>query len=266
MLTTIFSINSIKICSISEAGLLRCCKLEGTIRVDYLQVFLTTILSVVVLFAITRILGYRQLSEMRLFDYINGITIGSIAAELAIAERNEIGTILVSMLIYGIATLLLSFLTDKSIMLRRFITGKPIILLDKGKLCYKNFKKSRLDINEFLMKCRNNGYFDLSQIDTAILEPNGRVSFIPTAPNKPVTASDIEVLPTQEAILANVVLDGKVVESSLATIGKDKKWLIKTLCDMGVSDISKVFLATCDNKFKITFYEKNEKRPSDILE
>ncbi|MCM1544811.1 MAG: DUF421 domain-containing protein [Ruminococcus sp.] len=233
---------------------------------NYLQVLLTTILSVVVLFAITRILGYRQLSEMSLFDYINGITIGSIAAELAIAPKSEIGTILVSMIIYGAATLLLSFVTDKSIVMRRFITGKPIILLDKGKLCYDNFKKARLDINEFLMKCRNNGYFDLSQLDTAILEPNGRVSFIPTALNKPVTASDIEVLPTQETILANVILDGKVVESSLSAIGKDQKWLMKTLCDMGVSDIGKVFLATCDSKFKITFYDKSKKQPKDILE
>ncbi|MCM1364054.1 MAG: DUF421 domain-containing protein [Faecalibacterium sp.] len=233
---------------------------------DYLQVFLTTILSVVVLFAITRILGYRQLSEMSLFDYINGITIGSIAAELATCEKNETGTILFSMVIYGIATLLLSFMTDKSMILRRFITGKPIILLDKGKLCYKNFKKARLDINEFLMKCRNNGYFDLSQLDTAILEPNGRVSFIPTSPNKPVTASDIEVQPQQETILADVIIDGKIIESTLNTLGKDKKWLTKTLCDQGITDVSKVFLATCDNTFKITCYEKSSKTPSDILE
>ncbi len=238
----------------------------GSDIVDYLQVILTTIVSVVVLFAITRILGYRQLSEMSLFDYINGITIGSIAAELATSEKNEFGTILVSMLIYGVITLFLSFLTDKSMAMRRFITGKPIVLIDKGKLCYKNFKRARLDINEFLMKSRNNGYFDLSQIDTAIFEPNGRVSFIPTSPNKPVTASDIKAQPKQETVLTNVIIDGKIMDKNIETLGKDRLWLISKLNNMGVTDISEVFLATCDKTLSITFYEKSKRQPKDILE
>ena len=130
------------------------------------------------------------MSELSLFDYVNGITIGSIAAELATAERGEILTILIAMIIYGMITLLIAFITDKSLTMRKMITGKPITLMKQGKLYYYDgFRKARLDINEFLMKCRNNGYFDLTQVDTAVLEPNGRVSFIPTAANKPVTVS-----------------------------------------------------------------------------
>ncbi|MGN0467975.1 MAG: DUF421 domain-containing protein [Acutalibacteraceae bacterium] len=233
---------------------------------DYIQVILTTILSVTVMFIITRILGYRQLSELSLFDYVNGITIGSIAAELATAQRDEIGTILVAMVLYGLTTLFIAFLTDKSLAARKFITGKPIILLENGKLCYKNFKKARLDINEFLMKCRNNGYFDLSQLNCAILEPNGRVSFIPTAINKPLTASDINALPKQEKIMANVIIDGKIVESSLIAVGKDKQWLIKTLRQQNIDDIDNIFLATCDESFNVTCYKKVLLEPKDILE
>ena len=151
---------------------------------EYLRIVLTTLLSVLTLFVITRIIGYRQLSELSLFDYINGITIGSIAAELAIAPKEDIWKILLAVIIFGLTTLLISFLTDKSYAVRKIVTGKPIFLIDKGKFCYKNFKKSHIDMNEFLMKCRNSGYFDLSQINTAILEPNGKVSFIPMAANK----------------------------------------------------------------------------------
>lgn len=233
---------------------------------DYLQVLLTTLLSVVVLFVITRILGYRQLSELSLFDYVNGITIGSIAAELATAERGEILQITIAMVLYGIATLLLALLTDKSIGARRIITGRPIVLFENGKLCYENFKKARLDVNEFLMKCRNNGYFDLAQLNTAILEPNGRVSFIPSANNKPVTVSDIGVLVNQERLVANVVIDGKVIQSSLDAIGKDKNWLMKTLGRQGNDDLSKIFLATADSNYNLTCYKKSKAKPKDVLE
>lgn len=232
----------------------------------YLQVTLTTVLSAVTLLLITRLLGYRQLSELSLFDYVNGITIGSIAAELATAEKDEIGPILMAIIIYGLFTLFIAFLTDKSIVLRRIITGKPILLVDKGNVLYKNFKKARLDMSEFLMKCRNNGYFDLSQIYTAVLEPNGRVSFIPTSLNKPVTAEDIKAAPQQENILADVVLDGKIVESNITAVGKDKKWLISALHKMGVENIDELFLVTCDDKYNLTCYKKIMTQAPDILE
>lgn len=233
----------------------------------YLQVVLTTFLSVVVLLIITRILGYRQLSELSLFDYVNGITIGSIAAELATAEKREmIGPIFVAMVIYGLATLFVAFLTDKSLVLRRIITGKPIILVDNGTLLYKNFKKARLDISEFLMKCRNNGYFDLSQINTAILEPNGRVSFIPSAIYKPTTAEDLKLVPKQDKVIADVVLDGKIVQSNLKSIGKDEKWLIGALHSEGIDNISELFLVTCDDKYSLTCYKKSMKVSTDVLE
>ncbi len=157
----------------------------------YLKVVLTTILSVVLLFAITRLIGYRQLSELSLFDYINGITIGSIAAELATCEQGETLQISIAMVIYGIFSILVAFLTDKSTKLRKLFVGNPTLLMKNGRLYYEGFRKSRLDVNEFLMKCRNNGYFDITQIDTAILEPNGRVSFLPVSQNRPVTPKDM---------------------------------------------------------------------------
>lgn len=223
----------------------------------YLQIFLTSILSIVVMFLITKMLGYRQLSELSLFDYITGITIGSIAGDLAIAEKEDILPFLFSMVIYGFVTLLISFSTNKSFYLRKLITGRPVVLIDKGKFIYKNFKKVHIDINEFLVKCRNSGYFDISAINTAIMEPNGKVSFIPMAADKPVTASDIKAVPKQEVLFANVIVDGKIVQTALESVGKDKKWLVSKLRSMGYDEYENIFLATCDNNLTVTCYKKD---------
>ena len=137
--------------------------------------------SLVILFLLTKLMGNREISQLTMFDYIVGITIGSIAAEMSTSLENNFIEPVVAMLIYGIVSFSISFFTCKSLNMRRFFTGKAKILLDNGKLYRKNFKSAKLDINEFLMECRINGYFNLSDIQTAILEPNGRISFLPKA-------------------------------------------------------------------------------------
>lgn len=232
----------------------------------YLKVVLTTILSVVLLFVITRLIGYRQLSELSLFDYINGITIGSIAAELATCEQGETLQISIAMVIYGIFSILVAFLTDKSTKLRKLFVGNPTLLMKNGRLYYEGFRKSRLDVNEFLMKCRNNGYFDITQIDTAILEPNGRVSFLPVSQNRPVTPRDMKLSVTQDALVANVIIDGKVIDKSLDAIGKDRKWLKDRLKNRNYSDYQQILLASCDERGMLTVFEKNEQKGKNCLE
>ena len=232
---------------------------------SYVQVILTALLSVVVLFLITRLIGYRQLSELSLFDYINGITIGSIAAELATGEKDKIGEILVAMVIYGAFAIILALITDKSITMRRLIVGNPIVLMNNGRLYYEGFKKSRIDVNEFLMKCRNNGYFDITQIDTAIMEPNGRVSFLPVSEDRPATPKDMKIAVMQDELVANVIIDGKVIEKSLTMIGKDETWLRNQLKNQRKTDLSQILLASCDSKGTLTVFLKSKKKSSSCL-
>lgn len=233
---------------------------------SYIQVILTSLLSVVVLFLITRLIGYRQLSELSLFDYINGITIGSIAAELATCKKDEIVEILIAMIVYGAFAIVLAFITDKSITMRRVIVGNPTVLMKNGRLFYEGFKKSRLDVNEFLMKCRNNGYFDITQIDTAIMEPNGRVSFLPVSEDRPATPKDMKIAVTQDELVANVIIDGKVIEKSLTAIGRDSAWLRNQLKSRRQTDLSQILLASCDSKGTLTVFLKSDKKSSSCLE
>lgn len=232
----------------------------------YLRVILTSILSVSLLFVITRLIGYRQLSELSLFDYINGITIGSIAAELATCEDGDAFKISIAMVIYGAFTILVAFLSDKSIALRKAFVGNPTLLMKNGRLYYEGFRKSRLDVNEFLMKCRNNGYFDITQIDTAILEPNGRVSFLPVSQDRPATPKDMKLSVTQDALVANVIIDGKVIEKSLSAIGKDEKWLRDRLKNQNYTDYSRILLASCDERGTVTVFEKTSGKGKNCIE
>ena len=136
---------------------------------DILHIILTSLGSIVVLFILTKLMGYRQMSQLSMFDYINGITIGSIAAEMATSLEDSVMPPVVAMIVYALVAILLSTLSEKSIFLRRFIVGKSIILLNNGKLYYKNLKKARLDLGEFLIQCRINGYYDLGQLQTLSL-------------------------------------------------------------------------------------------------
>ncbi len=219
----------------------------------FLQTVLTSVFSVLALFILTRLTGARQISQLSVFDYINGITVGSIAADLAVAKEEDFFHVLISFAVFGFFTLLFAFLTDKSILARRIITGGPILLFSKGRIFKDNFKAARLDINEFLMQCRSQGYFDISKIDTAYLEPNGLVSILPVTADMPATPKDIKVDVKQEQIPVCVIVDGKIMHKNLQEIGFSTGWLEGM---MGATDPHDVFLATCTPDGTLNIYQK----------
>ena len=229
---------------------------------EILQIILVSLGSVVILFILTKLMGNRQMSQLSMFDYINGITIGSIAAEMATSLEDDFLKPLTAMIVYALVAILISFITTKSIKLRRILTGKSLILLDNGKLFEKNFKKAKLDINDFLIQCRNNGYFDISNLQSAILEPNGKISFLPMSDQRPVVPHDLELKPLEESILTDVIIDGKIMENNLRFTGNDESWLKSQLKSQGINKTSDVLLATCDKNNEFKAYIKNKKQTS----
>lgn len=139
---------------------------------EILKVALTSVFSAVTLFIIAKIIGHKQMSQLDFFDYITGITIGSIAAELA-TEIEEPLKPFVAMIVYGAITFILSVATRKMPRIRKFVNGTPTIIMNNGKIYRKNLKKAKLDLSEFMVMCRQEGYFNLNDIQTAIFEYNG---------------------------------------------------------------------------------------------
>ena len=185
--------------------------------------------SMAVLFVLTKIMGQREMSGLSVFDYIITITIGSIAAEMATSLEDNFVQPMVAMIVYATVTLFMSFLNIKFVKLRPMLSGRTLILYDNGTLFKENFKKAKIDLNEFLVQCRTNGFFNLSDIKTALLEENGKISFLPYSDRRPANPSDFNIKPKEDSIVTNLILDGKVMEENLKELQLDKLWLNETL-------------------------------------
>lgn len=220
---------------------------------------LTTLLSIAVMFLLTKLMGSKQVSQMTMFDYVTGITIGSIAAELA-TELEEPVQPLTAMLLYGLIAVAISLLTNKSLRARAVITGKPIILLEDGVIYRENLKKAHLDLSEFLTYCRIGGWFDLNQLQTAVLEHNGTVSFLPKEPHRPATPTDLDLSPKQSLVQTPFIMDGKVLEENLRKAGKEASWVHRALERQGYADEADVMLALWDGGEQLTVFPLDPKR------
>ncbi len=225
---------------------------------DILKVVVLSVVSEIVLFVLTKLMGNKEMSQLSMFDYIIGITIGSIAAEMATALESDYVQPLVAMIVYAIIAIVISLVCTKSLKARRFIYGNSLILMDNGKLYRKNFKTAKLDLNEFLVQCRVNGYFNLSDVKTAILESNGKISFLPKSENRPTTPSDFNMTPSPATINVNLILDGRILYENLKNSGHDEMWLQKQLVSQGFEKPEQIFLATLDNQNNLSFYENND--------
>lgn len=222
---------------------------------DWLKILLVAPLSYVALLLITKLIGYRQISQLSIFDYVNGITIGSIAAEMA-TELEEPHKPLLAMVVYGLLVLLTSVITSRSLKARRWLTGRTLVLLENGKLYRENLKKAKLDINEFLTQCRDSGYFDLNEIQLALLETTGKVSFLPKSQQRPATPQDMGVTVQQTLPQINVVLDGHVLADNLQYLGYDETWLDRQLKAQNTT-VGDCFLVTCDREGTLGVYPMN---------
>ena len=229
------------------------------------QIALTALGSLAALFLLTKLSGNKQVSQMNLFDYVMGITIGSIAAEMASELESPLRP-LWAMVVYGLTAWGIALLTNKSVLVRRFITGKPLILMDSGVIYRKNLRRARMDLNEFLMYCRVSGYFDLNQIQTAILEHNGTVTFLPVEMQRPATPADFSLQPDQTMLQTPVILDGEVLPTNLQRAGKDVTWLMRQIRQQGYKEAEEVFLAMADGNQLTIFPMESKKRPTDLTD
>lgn len=224
---------------------------------NFFNAFLRSIFSIIVLFFLTKSMGRKQISQLNLYDYVVGITIGSVAAEISTNVDTDFWGGIVVMAVYTGVSIIISFVTEKSIILRRFLIGVPIVMIEKGQILESSLKKAKYDVNELLQEARINGYYDLSQIEYAVMEANGQVSFLPKSKYLPVTPNDMKLKVDKNGLVSNLVIDGQIMAGNLKWIGKNKKWLLTRLDNLGYSDLSNILLVTCDNKEKITVFEKN---------
>lgn len=223
----------------------------------FIQTIALALISLVVLFILTKIMGYRQITQLSMYDYIIGITIGSIASEMVVlTDFKDVYRPLIGMLIYALFTVSLSLSSRRSLKLRHFIEGNPITLYKDDRIINKALAKAKMDINELLMQLRIQGYFDITQIDQVTLETNGNVSVYPKSQYRPVIVDDLEIAFKEEKPLIALMIDSQLLEKQLEKIQQDQKWFDSQLKVNGFSSYDNVLLVLCDNEKNLTIYPK----------
>ena len=208
---------------------------------DLIKVIATALLSVAALFIITKIMGHKQVAQLDFFDYVSGITIGSIGAELA-TELEKPYRPLIALVIYGFASTVLNLIAHKLPRTRKYINGTPTILFDDGNLFRRNLKQAKLDLSEFMLLCREQGFFDLEEIQTAVFEHNGKLSILPKAANRPLTPEDMKVKTKKAHVGVEVIMDGRIMGENLSRMGRDAAWLAGQMKAHGFEDAKQIFL------------------------
>lgn len=215
------------------------------IAVEVGQLILFSLVSLLVMFATTRLGGKRQISQMSIFDYANSITVGSIAAEMATNLESWYRPF-TALLVYGAVTWLVHYGACKSFWLRILIDGRSLVLMKNGVIRKKELGRAGIDLNEFLAQARVAGYHDLNELESAILETNGQISFLPRSEYKSATAQDVGQSPAPVSLWYDLILDGNIMENNLKECGRDRVWLQEQLHRCGIGQTGEVFYAACD--------------------
>lgn len=221
-----------------------------------LDIVLRSVISVAVLFLLTRMMGRKQISQLTVFDYAIGISIGSIAGEMAFSHELPYLEAVLAMVIYGLISVLIAFCTMKSIKLRRFFTGIPVVIIQNGKIVERNLRRLRYDLNDLLLQARAQGYFDLSDIAFAVMESNGQITFLPKAAKRPTVAGDFPIPLTEPTLTANLIVDGHIMRHHLQAVGRDEVWLRQRLQEQHAPPVKEILLATYGGEDMLTVYPR----------
>lgn len=233
---------------------------------EALQILFRSTISLITLFLIAKLLGKKQVSQLSLFDYVIGISIGNFAAEMTINLESNFLNGTIAVIYFGLIAYLVSILTMKSIRLRRYFMGTPTILIENGNIIKSNLKKVKFDINDMLEECRGNGYFDVNEIAYAIMEANGKLSILPKSSYQNTIKKDLNIKDEKVGLCSNVIIDGKVMKKNLKNINKDEQWLKEELRKQN-KKLEEVLLGTVDvNSNLVLFEDTKDYLTKDVLE
>ncbi len=212
-------------------------------------VIIDSTVAFVYLFIISKLLGKKQIAQLEFIDYTVGISLGSIAAEMATNTEIPFWHFLIAMSIFFALAFAVSIIGRKSTVLKRIIKGKPATLIYDGKIDYKQLNKVKIDVNDLLSMLREKGYFDIADVAYAVFEPSGDLSVLPVGAQKPLVMEDLDKSKIKRASLSNVLIaDGNVSDSGLSELGKDRQWLFERLNIKQKTDLDDILLAVYDDE------------------
>ncbi len=213
------------------------------------ELFLVSIRSILAFFSLLLLMRFirkKQLSQYTFYDYVVGITIGSIAATMSIELENRTITVYMGMLIWGILPIALGWLYLNNITIRKIFDSEPVVLIKQGKILEENLKSELLNLEDLMMQLRSVGIFELNDVEYAVLEKNGQVNALKKKENQPLTPKDLGIDTINHGAPLVLVLDGRIMYDTLRASPYSESWLLGELQKKGILDISQVILVQVD--------------------
>ena len=225
----------------------------------YSSILFSTIIKGILVYilalVLSKLIGIKIISQMNFFDFVMGVSIGSMIAKIIIDKDHVVFSGVIALIVFSLLTISTSYLNLKSYIARSIINAKTLILIENGRIIDKNIKKLRITINELMMKLREKDVFNIEDVQFAIMESNGQLSVLIKADKKPITPYDMNIKVKSLSLINDIIIDGKIVDKNLQIVGIDEKWLKSELKKKNINAIEDVFYAGVDQNKKLTISE-----------
>lgn len=218
---------------------------------DWLNLLLRSISLVLIILLLTKYLGKKHISQLSIFDYINGFVVGGIAAIVAVHKDVSYWHGIIALLVWFIIPYTVDLLAIKSKNVREFVHGKSVVVIKDGKIMEENLQKELFSTDDLLVHLRDRNIFKVADVEFALLEPTGKISVLPKADKQPLTPKDLGLKVALEKEPQTVIMDGKMLLEPLATANLNPTWLETELAKLNVT-IENVFLGQVDSDGQLT--------------
>ncbi len=219
---------------------------------------LRAVLAFAALLFLTRIMGRQHYSQLTFFDFVTGTAIGSIGGLIAANVGVNVWAAASALIVFAALLILNSYLALESRPLRKLIKGEPVIVVHNGKILEGNMAQMRYSADDLTTQMREKGYFDISNIEYAILEIDGQLSVMPKSQNRPVTPKDLNIPTGYEGVSSELIVDGKVIEQNLEQNKLSRKWLEDQLKMQGIYNAGEVSYASLGTDGKLYIDKKQD--------
>jgi uncharacterized membrane protein YcaP (DUF421 family) len=229
-------------------------------------VFVRGIISFITLLIFARILGKQQVSQLTFFDYILGITIGSIAASLTTDLSSRAWPHWVGLATWSGAVWVVQWITMRSRAAAKYLNGEPVVLIMNGQIMEDNLAKMRYTVDELLLQLRQHDIFDLGTVEFVVLETTGKISVLKKSQYAPVTPHDLNIPTKYQGVSTELIYDGIVIEENLQRVNLDRPWLESLLRSLNIKGPGEVFLALLDTQGQLYVdrYQDHLKTMTDL--
>jgi uncharacterized membrane protein YcaP (DUF421 family) len=207
---------------------------------------------------LTRLMGRKLISQMTYFDFLVGVSLGSLVANISMGPQNNTTTASTALFVLSLLVIITDFAHIKSLIVRKIVNSEPVTLIDKGNIVEDNMRRTRLTIGELTMKLREKNVFNLSDVEFAIMETDGQLSVLPKPEKTPLTPSHINLKAISTGLMRDIIIDGNIMDENLESVSLDTQWLQSQLNSKGIQSPSDVFYAGVDNFKNIYISVKNK--------